>query len=491
VKALMAVFGLATLVSVAAAQYDEGEFLVDTCGVHQEEQPAIATDGTNYLVTWTDRRDSIGGPDVFFMRVSQNGGLLDPVATPISSLTYAQQNPAVVFDGSNWFVVREDYRAGSWLIYGARVSQDGLVLDPNGILVSTMARDHSDPAVAFDGTNYLVVWSEFDGYSSDLYGARVSRNGAVLDPGGFVISSANRDQNSPVVASDGSGYWVVWEDGRASGRENLYDIYGARVTAEGEVLNPDGVPVSVADLWQVNPAVAYDGMNYLVAWSDEREYGNWNLYCSRVTPDGLVLDFAGIPVCRAPNAQFSPEVSASDTGFLVYWEDWRSGDNPHIYRARVSSDGVVTDSAVVVCQDGGQRYPATSMSSEGRRLLVYQGWAGVVAGKTYDADRIWGRLEDGAGIALAPEISSAIAPVASTIVRGVLYLPPSPSPLPTGEGSGVREASLLDAAGRNVLSLRPGFNDVSRLSPGVYFLRSEPSAASRGPAAITKVIVTR
>jgi hypothetical protein len=31
---------------------------------------------------------------------------------------------------------------------------------------------------------------------------------------------------------------------------------------------------------------------------------------------------------------------------------------------------------------------------------------------------------------------------------------------------------LLDAAGRRVLALQPGANDVSQLAPGVYFVRA-------------------
>jgi hypothetical protein len=33
-------------------------------------------------------------------------------------------------------------------------------------------------------------------------------------------------------------------------------------------------------------------------------------------------------------------------------------------------------------------------------------------------------------------------------------------------------AALLDAAGRKVMDLAPGDNDVSRLAPGVYFVRN-------------------
>jgi len=72
--------------------------------------------------------------------------------------------------------------------------------------------------------------------------------------------------------------------------------------------------------------------------------------------------------------------------------------------------------------------------------------------------------------------------VGPTVVRGVLFLPPSLLP---------PHSSLLSIDGRKVLDLHTGANDVSRLSPGVYFVRSELSAASRRPSAVQKVIITR
>jgi YVTN family beta-propeller protein len=51
-----------------------------------------------------------------------------------------------------------------------------------------------------------------------------------------------------------------------------------------------------------------------------------------------------------------------------------------------------------------------------------------------------------------------------TIVRGVLFLQGD-----RGPGTGDRVA-LLDIAGRMVIELQPGANDVSRLAPGVYFV---------------------
>ena len=50
-----------------------------------------------------------------------------------------------------------------------------------------------------------------------------------------------------------------------------------------------------------------------------------------------------------------------------------------------------------------------------------------------------------------------------TVVRGVLFLPPLLLSAPS---------SLLSIDGRKVLDLHPGANDVSGLSPGVYFIRA-------------------
>jgi hypothetical protein len=47
--------------------------------------------------------------------------------------------------------------------------------------------------------------------------------------------------------------------------------------------------------------------------------------------------------------------------------------------------------------------------------------------------------------------------------------------------------------GRRVLALSPGPNDVSRLAPGVYFVREQSAFSSQhsGPSSVRKVILTR
>lgn len=70
-----------------------------------------------------------------------------------------------------------------------------------------------------------------------------------------------------------------------------------------------------------------------------------------------------------------------------------------------------------------------------------------------------------------------VAGVGPTVVRGVLKLPEGMSP-----------GWLLDAAGRKVAELGSGASDISRLAPGVYFVRL-PAAKRRCSG--SKLIVTR
>jgi hypothetical protein len=50
---------------------------------------------------------------------------------------------------------------------------------------------------------------------------------------------------------------------------------------------------------------------------------------------------------------------------------------------------------------------------------------------------------------------------------------------------------LLDATGRKVLDLRTGDNDVSRLAPGVYFVRQKRSSGQVAQWSSDKVVITR
>jgi hypothetical protein len=191
-------------------------------------------------------------------------------------------------------------------IYGTRVSLEGTVLDTAGIAISTAPYDQMNPSVAFNGTGYLVVWDDrrFTSgciWNSEIFGARVSADGVVLNPEGIRITSAGSYLFRPSVACDGTNCLVAWEDSRDFGYSRMY---GARVNASGTVLEPDAIAISQRTTGQSDPAVVFDGTGYLVVWGDAGE-----IWGARVSMAGAVLDADGIPVSAGPLSQGRPAVA--------------------------------------------------------------------------------------------------------------------------------------------------------------------------------------
>jgi hypothetical protein len=299
-----------------------------------QNTPALAFDGTNHFVVWGDLRS--GPSDVFGARVNQQGTGLDGTGIPISTLAEAQEQPAIAFDGTDYFVAWADRRAGSCgELYASRVSQSGTVVDGTGKLISTPPCGANDPALAFDGTNYLVVWR----HDTSIVATRVTRSGEVLDPAGIVLATTVLDA-APSVAFDGSGYLVVWHDHR----NGCCDVYGGRVSTSGLALDPvGGFLISDAPNHQKWPVLAFDGTNYLVAWQDRRFTLRSDIYGARISPAGTVIDPAAFLVGAGQDEQTLPAIAFSGGYYFVVWQDSRSRTNYDIYGTRVSTAGVSLD----------------------------------------------------------------------------------------------------------------------------------------------------
>jgi hypothetical protein len=177
-------------------------------------------------------------------------------------------------------------------IFATRVSPSGTVLDPDGLLIKRASYYMRFPKIAFNGANYLVTWIRSSSDGSHLEGTRVSPAGSLLDRSGIRISDLA--PTDPAVGSNGADYLVAWADPGFGG-----SILGRRVTADGNVLDGDGIPIWTHGWHAKTPSIAYDGTNYFVAWT----YDSTDIYGTRVTPAGRVLDDRGILLStRAPPA---------------------------------------------------------------------------------------------------------------------------------------------------------------------------------------------
>jgi hypothetical protein len=151
---------------------------------------------------------------------------------------------------------------------------------------------------------WLIAWRE--GFpnqdEANIVCARVSVDGQTLDPAGIVLCKAKGNQEWPTVASDGKDFLVAWEDFR-NGKD--WDVYAARITGEGKVLDQDGFLVAGGENSQGRPCAGFVD-------------GTYNLFAGRVSPEGRVLNVNPEPIVRDKKTpMIDPAVSVAGRTVVV------------------------------------------------------------------------------------------------------------------------------------------------------------------------------
>jgi len=218
------------------------------------------------------------------------------------------------------------------------------------------ADEQFDPKIISDGAGgAIVTWYDQRNLSSsgvDIYAQHVLASGAV-DPAwptdGRALCTATNDQWYNAIVSDGAGGAIVaWHDYRSG---NSFDIYAQHVLATG-VVDPawpaDGRALCTATE-AAYPTIVSDGAGgAIVAWTDNRNFGNTDIYAQHVLGIGAidpVWPVNGRGLCTAPYHQFSPMIASDGAGgAIVAWQDWRNGgltSVADIYAQHVLASGAV------------------------------------------------------------------------------------------------------------------------------------------------------
>jgi hypothetical protein len=358
---------------------DSARFLVNL-RINAQGYPGAAFDGSNYLVVYEDDRN--GDVDIYGARVTQNGTIIDPEGFYIDT-TGSQYWPRVAFGDSLYLCV---YNAGAY-IYGARVLPDGTILDPNGFQITFSGGDYC-PSVSYYNGLFMVVYDHMT-WNYGISGTRVTPGGQVLDPTGISIKPPAMNQNPwwPEIAPYENGFLVTWMlDGPDI-------IEGARIDFQGTVLDSPAIQISPPGVGEHWHGLASSGDTFLVVWDENLQ----DIYGARVDSSGAVLDPTGIPICvNQPNARTQPSVAFNGKDFLVVWQDSRLEPSQYdLFGARVSPAGIVLDTNGIEFVNSEysrvnvELASATPEPDTGAQvLLVFDGFVG----EPYNANRALGAL---------------------------------------------------------------------------------------------------
>jgi hypothetical protein len=316
-----------------------------------QDAPAVASGNGQYLAAWIDDRDGYYSGQLLLVaaRIRSDGVLLDSAGIVLREAAgeFGEEGSiAVGWDGTNFLVVWEEELdlASHYDVFACRVSGAGVLLDSSPIAIVRAPEQQSMPGVAFDGTNYFVVWTDYreePNHPFGVWGTFVSTDGVVLDTAGFLVVGEEVEDPGLPLLFDGEKYcflFTVWQGATRP------DIGMVRITTDGRVLDSVPIPVCVAESGQYSPAAAFDGSNILVVWTDRHKWQNSgaDIRGRRITPEGVIVDTTFITVCDASGNQAEPHAVWAGSSFIVSWTDQRGGDDD-VYAARVSSHGVVQD----------------------------------------------------------------------------------------------------------------------------------------------------
>lgn len=302
-----------TFVSPATLQRETRALL--SLSAPKQSLPFVVSGGTNLLAVWSE------GSGLYARRLALDGSPLD--ATPLR-LHELPARATATFNGSNYIVAWADntptsvvtrsipregtLRAeGGGQFYGfvppfamasnatttllvasKRVLQlaadGGLIVAPPITLTDELVGDVA--IAAGENGTFLVTWGEME-YIDPFFdtaqpvrvrGARITESYLNLDPGGFTIADTPAREGDPAVAWNGREWLVVWSTGVLRGR---------RVTQAGFPLD-DQAGVFIADAAD-RPEIAWDGSRYVVAW-----------YGANSTFDPHPIHIAWLPQLGAP-----------------------------------------------------------------------------------------------------------------------------------------------------------------------------------------------
>lgn len=291
-----------------------------------QRSPAVAFNGLHYLVVWHDNMGSAPWDTINGRAVSLSGVPLGDEQIISQATTNTRFYPAVASNGTDFFVVWQEnsnYATSYSDIHGRQVGIDGAGNAIPGSLTWQNERPGYQffPSVAFGGGKYLVTWSEDVTPSTNEYDVlALLVDPLTLTSGSLIaISTAPSWQGSrPAGIAYGSGqFLVVFDDHRAGG---YGAVYGARVSKNGLLL--DGPPESGGITIAINagtggphaPQVAFANGEWLVAWGGSEARG------ARVNGKGEVLDPQGIALARTTSDQFAPALATDGQNYLLTWQ---------------------------------------------------------------------------------------------------------------------------------------------------------------------------
>ena len=330
---------------VLQAGETNGYYIMGTAGAGYQDfftQPVVASDGLDHVLVLT-ASNSAGEPYpglVRAMRFSPSSS--DSVAWSIGNIPNIWTDNSVMglsawWNGSSFSVLLQYQPVGGGMTAQLRgVPATPFTTAPSdpppaGTQVSTPAlfpapsQVDSIRAVPDGVGGTLLAWEDTSNKGQEIRAGRPG--GGDARTGSLLLTTGTADEGQPAVAYDGGTWLVAWEDQRTVVTGGGGDVFALRLgRTDGAPLDSPVLQLTAAPGSQGDVVAAGGGGGFLVAWGDFADQFNTNLHATRVTTAGTIQSAAGVAVAASPTRHESPLAAGFDgTNYHLLYAERDSG----------------------------------------------------------------------------------------------------------------------------------------------------------------------
>lgn len=233
-------------------------------------------------------------------------------------------------------------------------------------------------SVAVDGRgNYIAVRSGFDGSGNGVFATVYSRSGSILISEFRVNDSTAGDQNSPSVAMNANGNFVVsWTN--SSDSNGNAAVYTKRFSSTGLPLGSQVRVSNAAYRRQYNMGIGIDGSGgFASTWyhwiSGTNNIDTW---ARRYNPAGQPVTSQTRTNSYTPHVQIGSDIAMADDGsYVVTWESYgQDGDEWGVFGQRFNALGsrLGSEFQVNTITSGHQQLAKVAMTGNGKFVVAFQ-----------------------------------------------------------------------------------------------------------------------
>ena len=323
-------------------------FLVDS---NTGTEVSVATNGTDFMLVWR------GSSDQIYAASCSSSGVL---GTPVAISGYSVNTPKIASNGTGYAAIWTDshvysnvYSAGSW-------STGGSLIENNVYAIGIYS-------IASNGSGYAVAYKD---NNNQVY--------TVLYTGGTWTAETRMDTGvsyaaSPAIASDNSGYAVVWDqDG---------SIYARLYSSSTATWQNSPQPLENSVNTATSPAIASNGSGYAAVWL--QQMGGVYSISANVFSSGT-WSAGGTLLENSSGNSFSPSIASNGSGYAVSWTQHDGSYNSvygNIYSAGTWSTGGTLietntgDADLTTIISNGNKYSVIWQQKDPADVMVYDVWA--------------------------------------------------------------------------------------------------------------------